>query len=381
MSNLTFARTDTSILGRWWWTVDRWLLATVLLLVVMGIILLMAAGPAAADRIHADPFLFVRKQFIILPFSIALMLGVSMLSPSAVRRVGVVGFVVTLLLLIAAPLSGSEIKGATRWIYLGSLSIQPSEFVKPCFAVVIGWVFATRQATPNFPGYSIAIGLWVVVAALLLIQPDVGQTLLISVMWAVQFFVAGLHLVWVALLIVLAICGAIGAYFMFDHVQRRVDSFMNPEGADTYQIEKAMQAFRDGGLFGRGPGEGTVKAALPDSHTDFIFAVAGEEFGLLVCLIVVGLFAFLIIRGVSRTLHESNLFVIIATTGLLAQFGTQAMVNMASSLHMMPTKGMTLPFISYGGSSVMGLALGMGFILALTRKRWASLPGGGGYEQ
>jgi cell division protein FtsW len=377
MSNLTFTRTDTSILGRWWWTVDRWLLATVLLLVVMGIILLMAAGPAAADRIHADPFLFVRKQFIILPFSLALMLGVSMLSPSAVRRVGVVGFAVTLLLLILAPLTGSEIKGATRWIYIGGLSIQPSEFIKPCFAVVIGWVFATRQSTPNFPGYSIAIGLWVAVVALLLIQPDVGQTLLVSVMWAAQFFVAGLPLVWVFFLIVLAICGAIGAYFMFDHVQRRVDSFMNPEGADTYQIEKAMQAFRDGGLFGRGPGEGTVKATLPDSHTDFIFAVAGEEFGFLVCLIVVGLFAFLVIRGVSRTLQESNLFVIIATCGLLAQFGTQAMVNMASSLRIMPTKGMTLPFISYGGSSVMGLALGMGFILALTRKRWASLPGGG----
>jgi cell division protein FtsW len=160
MSNLTFTRTDTSILGRWWWTVDRWLLATVLLLVVMGIILLMAAGPAAADRIHADPFLFVRKQFIIMPFAVAAMLGLSMLSPAAVRRVAVIGFVVSLLLLIVAPFTGSEIKGATRWIYLGGLSIQPSEFIKPCFAVVIGWVFATRQTSPKFPGYSIAIGLW-----------------------------------------------------------------------------------------------------------------------------------------------------------------------------------------------------------------------------
>jgi cell division protein FtsW len=346
----------------------------------MGIILLMAAGPAAADRIHADPFLFVRKQFIIMPFAVAAMLGLSMLSPAAVRRVAVIGFVVSLLLLIVAPFTGSEIKGATRWIYLGGLSIQPSEFIKPCFAVVIGWVFATRQTSPKFPGYSIAIGLWLSVSALLLIQPDVGQTLLVGGMWSAQFFVAGLHLFWVTLLILLAICGAISAYFMFSHVQRRVDSFLNPEGADTYQIEKAMQAFRDGGLFGRGPGEGTVKAALPDSHTDFIFAVAGEEFGLLVCLIVVGLFAFLIIRGMSRTLQESNLFVIIATCGLLAQFGLQAMVNMASSLHLMPTKGMTLPFISYGGSSIMGLAMGMGFILALTRKRWASLPGAGGEQ-
>lgn len=380
MSHLTFARTDTSILGRWWWTVDRWLLATVLLLIVIGAILLMAAGPAAADRIHADAFLFVRKQFIILPFAIAVMLGISMMSPAAVRRIGAIGFIMFLALLMAAPFLGSEIKGATRWVYLGGLSIQPSEFIKPCFAVVIGWVFSARHTLPKFPGYPIAIGLWLMVISLLLIQPDVGQTILITAMWSAQFFLAGLHLFWVLLLVVIGLCGAVAAYFVFPHVHRRVDAFLSPDGSDTYQIAKAMQAFRDGGLFGRGPGEGTVKAALPDSHTDFIFAVAGEEFGLIVCLIVVGLFAFLVIRGMSRTLHENNLFVLIATGGLLVQFGLQALVNMASSLHLMPTKGMTLPFISYGGSSIMGLALGMGFILALTRKRSSSTLPGGGYD-
>lgn len=375
MSNLTFARTDTSILGRWWWTVDRWLLATVFLLVIVGMILLMAAGPAAADRIHADPFMFVRKQFFTMPFALALMLGVSMLSPLAVRKVGLIGFAITLLLLVVAPALGSEIKGSTRWLYIGGVSIQPSEFAKPCFAVVSGWVFAARHTSPGFPGYRIAVVLWLTLVGLLIIQPDLGQSMLVTAMWAAQFFLAGLHLFWVALLVAITLCGAVGAYFILPHVQKRIDSFLNPEGADTYQIQKAMQAFRDGGLFGRGPGEGTVKAALPDSHTDFIFAVAGEEFGMLVCLLVVGLFAFLVIRGMSRVMEENNLFVIIATGGLLVQFGTQAMVNMASSLHLMPTKGMTLPFISYGGSSIMGLGLGMGFILALTRKRWSSAIG------
>ncbi|GAB3449925.1 FtsW/RodA/SpoVE family cell cycle protein [Insolitispirillum peregrinum] len=375
MSNLTFARTDTSILGRWWWTVDRWLLATVFLLVIVGMILLMAAGPAAADRIHADPFMFVRKQFFTMPFALALMLGVSMLSPLAVRKVGLIGFAITLLLLVVAPALGSEIKGSTRWLYIGGVSIQPSEFAKPCFAVVSGWVFSARHTSPGFPGYRIAVVLWLTLVGLLIIQPDLGQSMLVTAMWAAQFFLAGLHLFWVALLVAITLCGAVGAYFILPHVQKRVDSFLNPEGADTYQIQKAMQAFRDGGLFGRGPGEGTVKAALPDSHTDFIFAVAGEEFGMLVCLLVVGLFAFLVIRGMSRVMQENNLFVIIATGGLLVQFGTQAMVNMASSLHLMPTKGMTLPFISYGGSSIMGLGLGMGFILALTRKRWSSAIG------
>lgn len=378
MSNLSFARTDTSLLGRWWWTVDRWLLATVFLLIVVGMILLMAAGPAAADRItSSDPFLFVRKQFIVMPLAIIVMLGISVLSPVAVRKVGMIGFAITVLLLMVAPFLGSEIKGSTRWVYIAGVSIQPSEFAKPCFAIVSGWIFSARHTIPKFPSYRLAIALWLGLVGLLIIQPDLGQSMLVTAMWAAQFFLAGLPLFWVAVLVVLALSGAVGAYFTLPHVQKRVDGFLNPEGSDTYQIQKAMQAFRDGGIFGRGPGEGTVKAALPDSHTDFIFAVAGEEFGMLVCLLVVGLFAFLVIRGMTRVMQENNLFVIIATGGLLVQFGTQALVNMASSLHLMPTKGMTLPFISYGGSSIMGLALGMGFILALTRKRWSTAIGGG----
>lgn len=369
MSTLTFTRTDTSVLGRWWWTVDRWLLAATVLLVVIGIILNMAAGPAAAERIGADPFHFVRRQMMFLPIAAVVLFGVSLLSPLWVRRVAVVGFAATIMMLFATVAFGTEIKGATRWLYIAGMSIQPSEFLKPTFAVMAAWMFAEGRMKADFPGFRIAIALYLGVCALLLAQPDVGQTVVVTAMWATQFFLAGLSMFWVILVIALGLAGVVGAYFTFSHVQSRVDRFLNPESGDTYQIDTALQAFRDGGLFGRGPGEGKVKAQLPDAHTDFIFAVAGEEFGILLCLLLVGLFAFIVLRGMARTQHEDNLFVVIATGGLLAQFGLQACINMASSLHMMPTKGMTLPFISYGGSSMLGLALGMGMVLALTRRR------------
>lgn len=369
MSTLTFNRTDNSVLGRWWWTVDRWLLAATALLVIMGIILNMAAGPAAAERIGADPFHFVRRQMVFLPIAAVLLFGVSLLSPLWVRRVAVVGFVGAIVMLVATLVGGTEIKGSTRWIYVAGVSLQPSEFLKPTFAVVAAWMFSEGRMKPAFPGFRIAIALYVMVAGLLVVQPDVGQTVVISAMWATQFFLAGLSMFWVILVVALGLAGVVGAYFLFSHVQSRVDRFLNPESGDTYQIDTALQAFRDGGVFGRGPGEGTVKAQLPDAHTDFIFAVAGEEFGVLLCLLLVGMFAFVVLRGMARTQHEDSLFVVIATGGLLAQVGLQAIINMASSLHMMPTKGMTLPFISYGGSSLLGLALGMGMVLALTRRR------------
>jgi len=369
MSTLTFNRTDNSVLGRWWWTVDRWLLAATALLVIMGIILNMAAGPAAAERIGADPFHFVRRQMVFLPIAAVLLFGVSLLSPLWVRRVAVVGFVGAIVMLVATLVGGTEIKGSTRWIYVAGVSLQPSEFLKPTFAVVAAWMFSEGRMKPAFPGFRIAIALYIMVAGLLVVQPDVGQTVVISAMWATQFFLAGLSMFWVILVVALGLAGVVGAYFLFSHVQSRVDRFLNPESGDTYQIDTALQAFRDGGVFGRGPGEGTVKAQLPDAHTDFIFAVAGEEFGVLLCLLLVGMFAFVVLRGMARTQHEDSLFVVIATGGLLAQVGLQAIINMASSLHMMPTKGMTLPFISYGGSSLLGLALGMGMVLALTRRR------------
>lgn len=375
MTFLQFTRTDTSVIGRWWWTVDRVLLAVTLLLVVIGVILLMAAGPAAAGRIHAEPFHFVRRQFIFLPLALAVMLGVSLLSPRWIRRMAVAGFLASLALMVIAPFGGVEIKGATRWIHLGGLSVQPSEFLKPTFAVVAGWMFAEGRAAEHFPGFRIATGLYLVVTALLLIQPDFGQAMVVTAVWSTQFFLAGLPMFWVVLLVAVSLGGAAGAYLIFPHVQSRVDRFLNPDSGDTYQVEKALQAFRNGGIFGRGPGEGRVKEQLPDSHTDFIFAVAGEEFGVLLCLLIVGLFAVLVLRAMSRTLQGSNLFILISVGGLAVQFGLQAIVNMASSLHMMPTKGMTMPFVSYGGSSMLGLAAGMGMILALTRRHLATGPG------
>jgi cell division protein FtsW len=374
MTTISISRTDTSILGRWWWTVDRLMLAAVVALIGIGVFLVMAAGPAAASRINVEAFHFVRRQAVFLPMALAVMLFVSLLDPRTVRRLAVVGFAATLVALTATLFIGTEIKGAARWIHLGPLSIQPSEFIKPFFAVTAAWMFSAAREHEAFPGQWISIALYGVVAVLLLAQPDVGMTLVVSSVWAAQFFLAGLPMILVVLFAAAGLGAAVGAYFLFDHVKSRVDRFLDPASGDTYQIDKAMQAFRDGGLFGRGPGEGRVKELLPDAHTDFIFAVAGEEFGLLLCLVIVGLFGFIVLRGISRAMQEENLFVLLAVGGLVCQFGLQALINMASSLHLMPTKGMTLPFVSYGGSSTLALALGFGMLLALTRKR----PAGGG---
>jgi len=367
---VTFGRTDTSILGRWWWTVDRWTIAALFLLVGVGALLTMAASPAVAERIGAQSFHFVRRQFMFLAPSLLIMLAVSLMAPKQVRRMAVIGLLGSLLLLVLVPLLGAEVKGAKRWLTIAGISIQPSEFVKPMFAVVSAWMFATARLDHGFPGRLIACGLYGVVAVLLLIQPDVGQTAIITAIWASQFFLAGLPLVFVLGLGLAAPLGAVGAYYAFPHVTARVDKFLDPSGSGGYQVTTALNAFRNGGLFGKGPGEGRVKLVLPDAHTDFILAVGGEEFGLLLCLLVVALFAFIVLRGFSRVLKEDNLFVVLATAGLLVQFGLQAVVNMASTLRLMPAKGMTLPFISYGGSSMVALALGMGMVLALTRTRY-----------
>jgi cell division protein FtsW len=287
-----------------------------------------------------------------------------------VRRLACAGFACAVVLMMATLAGGHEIKGAARWVSLGPITLQPSEFVKPTFAVVAAWMFSTQQTQEGFPGNLIALFLYFMVAGLLLLQPDVGMTLVISAVWFIEFFLAGLPVVWVLLGVVVGLGSLVGAYFTFSHVQARVDSFLDPAAGNSYQVMTALQAFHNGGLFGRGPGEGHVKAVLPDAHTDFIMAVAGEEFGLVLCLLVVGLFSFIVLRGFARMLAEESLFVLLATSGLLVQFGLQAIINMASTLRMMPTKGMTLPFISYGGSSTLALALGIGMVLALSRKRY-----------
>ncbi|MFP6747262.1 MAG: putative lipid II flippase FtsW [Alphaproteobacteria bacterium] len=365
----SFARTDTSLIGRWWWTVDRWTLLAVALLIAIGTLLTLAASPAVAEKLNLQSQHFVLRQAVFLPLAMAVMFVVSLMSPRGVRRVSIVGLAVGLVLVVATLFLGLEIKGAARWLQFAGLSLQPSEFVKPCFAVVTAWMLAEQRRREGVPGGLISCALLALVVWLLVSQPDLGMTAVVAVVWFGQCFIAGLSMAWVGLLAVLGLAAAVVAYAMIPHVARRIDRFLDPAGGDTYQIDRAMDAFGQGGLLGRGPGEGMVKRVLPDAHTDFIFSVAGEEFGLIFCLIILALFCFITLRGFARLLREEDLFVLLAAAGLLTQFGLQAVINIGVNLNLLPTKGMTLPFISYGGSSLLALALGMGMVLALTRRR------------
>jgi cell division protein FtsW len=365
-----FARTDRSILGQWWWTIDKWTLAAVMALMFAGAILVLAASPAVATRIGLDSFYLVRHHYLALPLALGVTVSVSTLGPRQVRRLGVILFLAFLGLTAMTLAWGDEIKGARRWIDLGPMSLQPSEFLKPTFSIFAAWMFALQRERSGVPGNLVAILAFLVVMLLLLYQPDLGMTGVVAATWFAQFFVAGLAFVWVALGLGVGIGGLVFAYFTFPHVAQRIDQFLDPESGDSYQIDRALEAFQNGGLYGTGPGEGTVKLVLPDAHSDFIFAVAGEEFGLIVCLGLVALFAFIVLRSYLRLLGETNHFVMLAVVGLATGFGLQAIINMASSLHLMPTKGMTLPFLSYGGSSALAVALGIGMLLALTRKRF-----------
>ena len=348
---MSFARTDRSAVAQWWWTVDRWTMAAIAALIAFGSLMVMAASPAVVERLNAagkvqmDAYYFVRHYFVVLPVAMAILFFISLQGPRTIRRIAVAGLVVALVLLAYTFIGGTEIKGARRWISLPLLSIQPSEFVKPTFAVVAAWLLAKYRLEPRFPGQWIAIALFLAIIALLVKQPDLGMAAVIAAVFFAQLFLAGLRLAWAAAAMSLGAAGLVGAYFAFPHVASRIDRFLYA-GGDTYQIDRSREAFMNGGLWGRGPGEGTVKQLLPDAHADFVFAVAGEELGLVVCLLIVALFGFIVLRGFSRLLQEGSLFVVLAATGLFAQFGLQAIINMASSLELIPTKGMTLPFIS-----------------------------------
>jgi cell division protein FtsW len=368
---MAVSRADTSVLGRWWFTVDRWTLAALLALIGFGYVMMLAASPAVAERIGAaSRNVFILKQVVYLALAGAVMVAASLLSVKGVRRVALLGCAAALALTAATLVVGVEIKGARRWLPVPGLSLQPSEFLKPCFAVVAAWLIAEGKAPGSrFPGALLAIVLFAAIAAILKGQPDIGMLLVVTAVFFAQFFVAGLNLFLVGIVGAMGVAGAVGAYLLFPHVQSRVQRFLDPSSGDSYQITVALEAFGHGGLFGRGPGEGRVKNVLPDAHADFVFAVAGEEFGMVVCLLILALFMFVVVRGLLKLLAENDLFVVLAAAGLLTQFGLQAFVNMASSLHLIPTKGMTLPFVSYGGSSVIAIAMGMGFLLALTRRR------------
>jgi cell division protein FtsW len=364
-----FSRTDKSVFGSWWWTVDRVTLTVFLIIAVTGIMLVAAAAPPVAQRIGLDANHFTIRHIVVLIPALCAMIGLSMMNIQQIWRTALIMLGLSVVAMIAVLFVGQEIKGATRWIHLPGFSLQPSEFVKPAFIVVAAWFLAQQKERPNFPGFMLACGLYACVAGLLLLQPDMGMTFVVTCCFFTVIFLAGLPLRWVILMGGVALIGLLGAYFGFDHVQSRVDRFLNPESGDTYQIDRSLLAFQNGGLFGTGPGQGSIKLTIPDAHADFIFAVAGEELGMIAVIILVTMYGFVLVRGYNRVMDTDNMFVIFAAGGLLTMFGLQTLVNMGSTLHLLPTKGMTLPFISYGGSSLLSTGISAGILLALTRRQ------------
>lgn len=362
-------RTDKSVIGAWWWSMDRWTLAAIAALIIAGVVLVTAASPSVAERIDLSPFHFVIRHFVFLIPAILGMIAVSMMGRKMLWRLSFVTLAGSLFLMVCAIGFGQEIKGATRWVHLFGFSLQPSEFAKPAFAVVAAWLMARHQYQEKFPGHLLALILFGIVLGLLLMQPDLGMSFVLAAIWAVQIFLAGLPVLWVIVLGGLGIAALFGAYLFFPHVASRIDRFLDPASGDNYQVQKSLDAFANGGMFGTGPGHGQVKLNLPDAHADFIFAVAGEEFGLLAALLLVMIFCFIITRSLYRIVQSDDLFIVLAVGGLLTQFALQSLIHMGSSLQLLPAKGMTLPFISYGGSSLLALGFGMGALLSLTRKR------------
>jgi len=363
------SRVERTPFGEWWWTVDKLMLAALGGLMLGGIVLSLAASPPVASRIGLDPFYFVNRHILYLVPTIAILLATSLLNLRQIRRIALVVFFLSLIALAATLVYGAEVKGARRWIVVLGINLQPSEFVKPAFVILIAWLFGESARRPEMPANSMAMGLLFVVVGLLVAQPDFGQTLLILSVWGALFFMAGMRMIWVGGLAGAAAIGLAGAYFAFTHVARRIKRFLDPASGDTFQIDNAVESFVRGGWLGRGPGEGTVKRVLPDSHADFVFAVAAEEFGIVLCLVLVALFAFVVLRALTHALRNDDPFTRFAAAGLAILFGLQSAINMSVNLHLIPAKGMTLPFISYGGSSMLSLAYGMGMLIALTRER------------
>ncbi len=365
-----FSRADRTPVGVWWWTVDRWMLGVVAILIAFGVAMSFASSPAAAARMNiGDPFHFAVRQCVFGAGAAVILLGVSMLEVKGIRRAAFFIWLIAIAVMIALPFLGHNAKGATRWIQIAGFTFQPSEFMKPALIILVAWMFAEGQKGQGVPGVSIAFGLYFISVALLLIQPDVGQTVLITVAFGAAFWMAGVPLSWVMLLGGVAIAGLSSTYFLFPHVASRVDRFLSPDKADTHQVDRAAEAISAGGFFGRGPGEGVMKRHVPDLHTDFIYSVAAEEYGLVFSLLLISLFAFVVIRGLYRAMKLTDPFEQVAAAGLFVLVGQQAFINVAVNLNMIPTKGMTLPFISYGGSSMLAMGLTLGMALALTRRR------------
>ncbi|QWW66477.1 putative lipid II flippase FtsW [Rhizobium sp. WYJ-E13] len=362
------SRAERGALADWFWTIDRFFLALFLFLMGIGFMLSFAASPAVAERIGLEPFHFVKRHAAFMIPSISVMLGLSFLTPRQVRRTAIILLIVALAMMLLALFFGIEVKGSRRWVTLAGVSIQPSEFMKPAFVVVCAWLFAEHARQPEIPGNLFAIILFGIVAALLVAQPDLGQTILTTAVWGGMFFMAGMPWLWIIVLGAGGAGGLVTAYYVFPHVAGRIDKFLTGEG-DTFQIDTAREAIIRGDWFGQGPGEGIVKRIIPDAHTDFIFSVAAEEFGIVFCIALVAIFTVLVLRGLSHAYRERNDFNRFAVAGLVLQMGIQSIINIGVNLELLPAKGMTLPLISYGGSSMVAICVTAGFILALTRHR------------
>ncbi len=363
------SRSDRGVIARWWFTIDRPLLSAVLLLMAMGVLISMAASPPVAERIGLNSFHFFKYQLTFLVPAVVVLVLVSLLEPTQARRAALLGLGISLALMVAALFWGPEIKGAHRWINFGPIGLQPSELAKPSFVVVAAWFLAERAKRPDMPGHVIACMIFAIFVGLLVVQPDFGQTALVVVTFGAMLLIYGIP--WVLVLGLAGLCaaGVMAAYALVPHVASRIDRFFNPEKGDTFQVDAATAAFQNGGLMGAGPGGGEAKLILPDSHTDFAFAVVGEEFGFIACIGLMLLFAFVVMRILQRAKIEPDPFPALALSGLGIVFGLQAIINMGVNVSLLPAKGMTLPLISYGGSSLIGVAFAMGMVLAFSRRQ------------
>ncbi|MFT3987101.1 putative lipid II flippase FtsW [Aestuariivirga sp.] len=362
-------RSDRGLLAQWWFTVDRVLMSAVLLLMAAGVLISMAASPPVAERIGLDSFHFFKSQLLYLLPAVMVLVTLSFFTPKQARRTGFALFFGGLALMVAAVLWGPEIKGAHRWIYIGPINLQPSELAKPGFVIIAAWFLAEHTKRPDMPGQVIAGLLSLVFIGLLVIQPDFGQTALVVLTLGSMLLIYGIPWIVVMGLAGLVSVGILASYLLVPHVASRIDRFLNPDKGDTFQVDTATQAFHNGGFMGTGPGGGEAKLVLPDAHTDFAFAVVGEEFGFIACVLLMLLFAFVVLRLLQRAKEEPDPFRALAASGLAIIFGFQAVINMGVNVSLLPAKGMTLPFISYGGSSLIGMAFAMGLALALGRRR------------
>ncbi len=363
-------KVEDPILPRWWRTIDKWSMSCILILFGIGLLLGLASSPPLAARNGLDPFYYVTRQAFFGGLAMVAMLLTSMMTPVMVRRLAVVGFVLSFAALAMLPVLGTDFgKGAIRWYSLGFASFQPSEFLKPGFIVVAAWFMAASFEVGGPPGKAYSFGLTVIIVIILALQPDFGQACLILFAWGVMYFVAGAPMTLLTVVAALVVSAGTFAYSHSEHFARRIDGFMSAEVDPRTQIGYATDAIREGGFFGVGVGEGQVKWSLPDAHTDFIIAVAAEEYGLILVLAIIALYATIVVRSLTRLMKERDPFIRLAGCGLACAFGVQAMINMGVAVRLLPAKGMTLPFVSYGGSSIIAGGIAVGMLLAFTRSR------------